>query len=109
MQAGEYIEARITLLTTAEGGRKHPYINITGWNDMDHPLSRMPGEELFHRTIFIEAPQKVELGESFDATLWLMWFPKDAYEDYQADHEFDLFEGNHLIGRGTIIRRFSVG
>jgi hypothetical protein len=102
MQEYLYAEVFITFLPTAAGGRSHP-VNLD-----DHgyqPHVRVPPDGEYLGVEFVDGPEEVYPGDQTYATVRFLYTSKLSYDTLTVGTAFEICEGPHTIGRGTITRR----
>ena len=108
----------ITLLTTAEGGRRKPAVDspsfrpsiVVGDASQRQAIKDADGVIREH---YIDAPfsgngQVLTLGGTYEVTLWL-WNPEADLSGVVPGATFTLREGPKIIGHGHVIERKSSG
>lgn len=90
------ISAKIQLLTTAEGGRKSPL--ISGYSS----LLRFAGKPLVFGFELTLAPEVESLAPGDASDVQLTFWATDELPRLFTGSEFELYEGDCLVGRGEV-------
>ena len=98
------VEAEMTFLTEAEGGRRQPPLFTDPMLYRPHVVV---GDGEYLGTIFLSAPQGVRAACPFVATFGLVYHPQVDYSALVPGVEFSIREGAHVVGRGRVIKRWS--
>jgi len=113
------IEAEITFLTEAEGGRKLPPINLSSGKYRPHLVAGDPTQrqaiiasgnvlvEQYAGIVFTSGPEKAEAGVPFKARLALIYYPHPIYDSFVPGAIFTIREGPRIVGFGTVISNSS--
>jgi translation elongation factor EF-Tu-like GTPase len=101
MHMHPYAEVLITLLRTEKGGRQSA-IEI---NDEAayRPHFRV-AEGVWLGVEFVDGPSSVAPGESTYATVRFLYEPEIDYRALVVGAQFDILEGNRVVGHGTVTR-----
>ena len=98
----EFIEARIQLATSEQGGRQAPVLRACGHYA---PHLRVEGEGDWLGVRLSAGPQELRPGES-SAVTWELLYEGVDYSALQVGTEFQILEGPHIVGSGTVLRRW---
>lgn len=107
------IEAEVTFLPEAEGGRTtlpsdlssggyRPHIVLEDQNQM-HPVAfGSVTEEAYLGVAFVSAAEQVEPGVAFRAELALLYCPHPMYDALVPGATFTIREGSTVVGYGQV-------
>ena len=102
MSEHPYAEVFVTLLPTEAGGRTHP-INLDDHGYRPHFRIALDGEYL--GVEFVDGPEEVRPGDQTYATVRFLYAPAISYDALTVGTTFEILEGAHIIGHGTVTRR----
>ena len=112
------VEAEVTLLTAAEGGRRatlkldhteafyRPHLVVGDPRQREAIVdAKGVGTEDYLGVQFHRAALELEPGASARVRMHLMFYPACRYERLQPGTTFTIREGRSVVGYGTILRR----
>jgi hypothetical protein len=103
MRKSSYAEVKVVFLPLESGGRANPPI-LDGKGYRPHV--RVPPHEELLGVEFIEGPDEpVEPGVATFASVRLRYYPNVSYADLIVGAEFEIVEGPHVVGHGSVTRR----
>lgn len=103
MNNSSYIELKVIFLPLESGVRATPPIlDDKGYR----PHLRIPPHEELLGVEFIEGPDEpVEPGVATFASVRLSYYPNMSYAELIFGAEFEIVEGPHVVGHGSVTRR----
>lgn len=114
-----HVEAEITFLSPAEGGRETPPVLIfsTGiyrphivMGDPNQRKAITSGREIketYLGIVFVSGPDQVYFGKQLVAEFVLMYYPQPEHESVVPGATFTIREGPNIVGYGQVRRVFS--
>ena len=111
------IEAEITFITKAEGGREtmpilsdciyRPHIVVGNPNQKQAVVVGNEIQENYLGVAFLSSPNDVEFNKSFLAQLVLMFYPHPTYDSLIPNTSFTIREGVKIVGYGKVKKIFA--
>ena len=116
MEEQPKIEAEITFLSEADGGRKSPPSILSGCVYRPHLVVGDPKQrraitsgnaslEKYIGVAFSSCPEKVEANIPFTAQLELIYYPDPIYDALVLGATFTIREGAKIVGYGRVMKR----
>ena len=100
----ESVRANLTMLPAEAGGRQSPILPRAG-QYMPH-VRVGKGEHLGVR--FVSGPESLSPGAAGEVVFDLMYTDRVDSSQLQQGVQFELLEGNRVIGHGTVLERTRV-
>lgn len=95
----QYLKILIRFLSKDEGGRRIPLI----LNNNYCPHFRVIGDAEYLGVRFqIENERYIEPNQWFAAEVELLYHPIVDYKKLKGGQEFEILEGSHVVGHGTV-------
>jgi hypothetical protein len=95
------IEAEVTFLPLAEGGRARPPDMLSG-RYMLYPDAKVIQED-YLGVAFVTGPSEYVAGSPGKFTLELMYYPRVEYDALRKGATFTVREGGKVVGFGRVI------
>jgi translation elongation factor EF-Tu-like GTPase len=99
----EYAEAKIQLLAPEHGGRTTPTTAI-GCNYRPHV--KLDSDSAYLGVCLVDGPEQLLPG-TVTEVVFLLIYPEVDYAALVPGANFQILEGEHIVGSGTITRRWS--
>jgi len=113
------VDALLTFLSQAEGGRSHLNIQLRGLKYRPHIVVGDPSQrhaiivegnrlvESYCGVAFSGGPTKMEANQQYPVTMMLMYWPHPIYDVVVPGARFTLREGPMVAAFGEITRRWT--
>jgi hypothetical protein len=106
-QGLSFIRVRLRFLRTDEGGRKFPVTPSSVMSYRPNARIKAATSDEQYPTWLTEKIQKIALGEEIDAEWILSFSNENPYSGFESGAEIEFFEGNRVVARGHILKRFN--
>lgn len=117
MPTAPAIEAEVTFLSQADGGRSTP-LDLSAGGYKPHLVVQPRevrtavyengyGVEPYLGVVFLPGPAAVLPGEPYQVTLLLGYYPEVDYDALREGATFTVREGGKVVGHGKVVRRLT--